>query len=112
MKLRTRLLAGLLATAPAIASAAPYVGIGELQQRAQIGHATGSGGARSPEFFRKHQEEMNVGVSHLEASQKAAIALGAGATAAHDESWWLRHKQEMDRGVSHLDASFAASRSE
>jgi hypothetical protein len=112
MKLRTHLLAGLLATVPTLASAAPYVGIGELQQRAELGLGTGSGAARTPEFFQRHQQAMAVGVSHIEASEQATRALGASTTAAHDEGWSLRHKQQMDQGVSHIDASFAASRAE
>lgn len=111
MKFRTHLLAGLIAAVPALASAAPYVGIGELQQRAELGLGTGSSGSgRTPEFYRKHQEAMGVGVSHIEASMHAARALRDGSsTPGTDEAWMGRHKREMDRGVSHIDASTAAS---
>ena len=110
MTFRTHLLAGLIAAAPALASAAPYLGIGDLQQRAELGRGTSTVAGRTSEFFREHQAQMNVGVSHIEASQKAASAVGERTAPAHDGAWMLRHKQEMDRGVSHLDASTAASR--
>jgi hypothetical protein len=117
MKLRTHFLAGLIAAAalPAIASAAPYAGLGdiqrraelgqpplsetpgpaataadrtptargsrhvdlaELQQRGQMGRSTGSEGAADA-FFDEHQRQMNVGVSHIEASQIAARKLAS-----------------------------------
>lgn len=55
-------------------SADRYVNLAELQQRGQLGRGAGGEGA-TDRFFAAHQREMNVGVSHIEASQVAARKL-------------------------------------
>lgn len=113
MNLRTHVLAGLIAAAavPTLASAAPYVGIGDLQQRAELGLGGRSHGGMSAEFFAAHQRAMNVGVSHLEASQQAARQVEpAKRDVGRPQEFFSAHWRAMRQGVSHLEASQQAAR--
>jgi hypothetical protein len=99
MTSRKLVLAGLVAAlaVPVIATAVPSY--------------SRSGSGQPPEFFLKHKQAMDQGVSHIQASEQAARAVtpNAGGTGNSTE-WSLRHSQAMTKGASHLDASKVADK--
>jgi len=116
MKIRTHVLAGLLAAAaiPAFANAAPYAGLGEIQQRAQMGLAP-SASAESP-ATTSDVEQTDHGsrsasryVNLAELQQRGQVGRGEGADGA-TRQFFAEHQRAMNVGVSHIEASQMAAR--
>ncbi len=109
MKLRKHVLTGLLAAAalPTFANAAPYVGLGELQQRAQLGQATSA-----PTTTTSDREQREHGARYVdlaELQQRGEMGRGSGRDGAAAE-FFTEHQRAMNEGVSHIEASQVAAR--
>ncbi len=116
MKFRTHLLAGLIAAvaAPAIANATPYVDIGELQQRAQMGlPQTDSRDSLPGTVERKQSDHSAQWVSIGELQQRGEMGLGLEARVhegGRTPEFFAEHQRAMNVGVSHIEASQQAAR--
>lgn len=113
MKLRMHVLAGLIAAAaiPTFAQAAPYAGLGDIQQRAQLGTATGtvSRESRAAPSDRRQSEHASRYVNLAELQQRGQTGRGNGSEGATAD-FFTEHQRAMNEGVSHIEASQVAAR--
>lgn len=115
MKLRTHILAGLLAAAavPSFANAAPYVGIGERQQRAELGQPQEpvSRESQPATADRKESDHRTQYVGIGELQQRGQMGIGdRGSHGGRSPEFFAEHQRAMNVGVSHIDASQQAAR--
>ena len=111
MKFRTQVLAGLIAAVaiPAFASAAPYAGLGDIQQRAQLGTTTR---IASPDS-RAAPSDGEHGSRYLDLAklqQLGQMGRGTGGSEGAPAEFFTEHQRVMNEGVSHIEASQVAAR--